>query len=138
MRGRARGKLGTCNQMLRMSQMPKGGCFAFSRLASHIRVLSKSGEKPALLRKPFRRNFRTTYDVPVGTAGFQLLAGTVSKLFSRNTESASGPVSGAELPGRFQVSLPRAVMLNESVEKYRAYGRLIRVRSKALRRSLAS
>jgi hypothetical protein len=31
--------------------MPKGGCFAFSRLASHIRVLSKSGEKPALLRK---------------------------------------------------------------------------------------
>ncbi len=51
MRGRARGKLGTCNQLLRMPQMPKGGCFAFSRLASHIRVLSKSGEKPALLRK---------------------------------------------------------------------------------------
>jgi hypothetical protein len=29
----------------------KEGCFAFSRLAAHIRVLSKSGEKPALLRK---------------------------------------------------------------------------------------
>ena len=27
------------------------GYFAFSRLAAHIRVLSKSGEKPALLRK---------------------------------------------------------------------------------------
>ncbi len=34
--------------MLRMLQMPKGGCFAFSRLASHIRVLSKSGESPRL------------------------------------------------------------------------------------------
>ena len=30
MRGQARGKLGTCNQMLRMLQMPKEGCFAFS------------------------------------------------------------------------------------------------------------
>ena len=51
MRGRARGKLGTCNQMLRMPQMPKGGLFCLFRLASHIRVLSKSGEKPALLSK---------------------------------------------------------------------------------------
>ena len=34
-----------------MSQTPKGGCFALSRLASHIRVLSKLGEKPALIRK---------------------------------------------------------------------------------------
>ena len=30
MRGQARGKLGTCNRMLRMPQMPKEGCFAFS------------------------------------------------------------------------------------------------------------
>ena len=30
MRGRARGKLGTCNRMLRMPQMPKESCFAFS------------------------------------------------------------------------------------------------------------
>lgn len=52
---------------------------------------------------------------------FQLLAGTVSELFFRNTESASGRVSGAELPGRFQVSLPRAVMLNESVGKNTAH-----------------
>ena len=37
--------------------------------------------------------------------------------FLPNAESALGRVSGAELPGRFQVSLPRAVMLNESVEK---------------------
>ncbi len=36
--------------MLRMSQMPRGGCFAFSRLASHIRVLSnlKSGKTTIL------------------------------------------------------------------------------------------
>jgi hypothetical protein len=60
MRGRARGKLGTCNQMLRMPQMPKEGCFAFSRLASHIRVLSKSGGKPALLSK-------TTIFISIGT-----------------------------------------------------------------------
>ena len=56
----------------------------------------------------------------------------------RNAESAPGPVSGAELPGRFQVSLPRAVMLDKSVEDASRSGRLIRVRSKALRRSLAS
>ena len=30
------------------------GCFAFSRLAAHIRVLSKSGEKPTL---PAKRSF---------------------------------------------------------------------------------
>ena len=58
--------------------------------------------------------------------------------FLRNTESASGPVSGAELPGRFQVLLPRAAMLDKSVENASRSGRLIRVRSKALRRSLAS
>jgi hypothetical protein len=29
----------------------EGGCFAFSRLAYYIRVLSKSEEKPALLSK---------------------------------------------------------------------------------------
>jgi hypothetical protein len=69
---------------------------------------------------------------------FQLLARTVSELFSRNTESAPGPVSGAELPGRFQVLLPRAAMLDKSVENASRSGRLIRVRSKALRRSLAS
>ena len=36
------------------------GYFAFSRLAAHIRVLSKSGGKPALLRKTtiFMNNFQ--------------------------------------------------------------------------------
>jgi hypothetical protein len=54
MRGRARGKLGTCNQMLRMLQMPKEGCFAFSRLASHIRVLPSRGKSPLCFAKqPF-------------------------------------------------------------------------------------
>jgi hypothetical protein len=47
----AGGKLGACSQMLRMLQMPKEGCFAFSRLASHIRYSPSRGEKPALLRK---------------------------------------------------------------------------------------
>jgi hypothetical protein len=34
------------------------GCFAFSRLAAHIRVLSKSGEKPTL---PAKRSFYVQY-----------------------------------------------------------------------------
>ncbi len=52
-----------------MSQMPKGGCFAFSRLASHIRrVLSKSGEKPALLRKTTILKI-TAIDRPSGHSG---------------------------------------------------------------------
>ena len=34
------------------------GCFAFSRLAAHIRVLSKSGEKPTL---PAKRSFPVGY-----------------------------------------------------------------------------
>jgi hypothetical protein len=33
--------------MLRMLQMPKEGCFAFSRLASNVYTHSKSGGKPA-------------------------------------------------------------------------------------------
>ena len=69
---------------------------------------------------------------------FQLLARAVSELFFPNAESGREGVSGAELPGRFQVSLPRAVMLDKSVESASRSGRLIRVRSKALRRSLAS
>ena len=44
------------------------------------------------------------------------------RFFCRNAESASGRVSGAELPGRFQVSLPRAGMLDKSVETCRARG----------------
>jgi hypothetical protein len=48
--GASTGETGTCNQMLRMLQMPKEGCFAVSRLglAFHIRVLSKSGGKGPL------------------------------------------------------------------------------------------
>ena len=72
------------------------------------------------------------------TVVFQLLAGTVSELFFRNAESGREGVSGAELPGRFQVSLPRAVMLDNSGKYAPRSGRFIRVRSKALRRSLAS
>jgi hypothetical protein len=49
--GASTGKTGHLQPNASVSQIPKGGCFAFSRLASHIRVLSKSGEKPALLRK---------------------------------------------------------------------------------------
>ena len=37
-------------------------CFAFSRLAAHIRVLSKSGEKPTL---PAKRSHTTTLE-PLG------------------------------------------------------------------------
>jgi hypothetical protein len=37
------------------------GCFAFSRLAAHIRVLSKSGEKPTL---PAKRSHSATNKGP--------------------------------------------------------------------------
>jgi hypothetical protein len=33
------------------------GCFAFSRLAAHIRVLSKSGEKPTLPAALAKRSY---------------------------------------------------------------------------------
>ncbi len=57
-----------------------------------------------------------------GTVPFQSLAGTPSDFLSPNAESASGLVSGAEQPGRCQVSLSRAVMLDINRGKnYRAY-----------------
>ncbi len=72
---------------------------------------------------------------------FQLLARAVSELFFPKHRIRAGAGFGAELPGRFQVSLPRAVMLNESVEKIprirQAYPGAL-TSSKALRRSLAS
>ena len=51
MRGRARGKLGTCNQMLRMPQMPKEGCFAFSDSRPTFEYSPSRWEKPALHSK---------------------------------------------------------------------------------------
>ena len=117
------------------------------RMRSRIgptRASSPTSEMPRIGGRYFNReksgDVAPTYPgfVPVRTVVFQLLAPAVSELFSRNTESASGRVSGAELPGRFQVSLPRAAMLDKSVEDASRSGRLIRVRSKALRRSLAS
>jgi hypothetical protein len=56
MRGRAQGKprAGTCIEPFESVECRRcrgGGCFAFCRLASRIRVLSKSGGRPILLCK---------------------------------------------------------------------------------------
>ena len=51
MRGRARGKLGTCNQMLRMLQMPKEGCFAFSDSRPTFEYSPSRGKSPLCIAK---------------------------------------------------------------------------------------
>jgi hypothetical protein len=136
---------------------PYGGTERARPACSHCKYLKLTGtRRKARARETWKLAVRTERPVPAPLSNLHfrtlpskkfrvghknckgLYVGTVSELFFRNTESASGRVSGAELPGRFQVSLPRAVMLNESVEDASRSGRLIRVRSKALRRSLAS